>query len=130
MKFARLLDQQLDVLRMILEELQVRPNASGDAVDRILCLFGGLRHGTLHLSHSGIDTGVKQLFFAGEVEIQRSLGNAQPRGDPLHFAGRVAELSKEPGRGLNNRLTPLFAPVGGTGLSVWSRLNGHCGSAK
>ena len=106
-----LLDQQLDVFRMVLKEFQVGANAASDALDRVPLLVGGLRHGCLHLTHAGVDTGVEELFLAREIQIQRPLGDAQFGRHAFHLARRITQLGELVRRGLDDRSAPLFTPI-------------------
>lgn len=105
LKDCPFLDEQFHKMRVLGEERQVRSNCAADPFKRLVRAFFGFADGVLHLVHAPIDAREEQLFFAFEVEVNRSLGDSQPRRNAVHVAIRVTALSKQLAGGLDNFLT-------------------------
>ena len=93
-KFGPLLNKQFDMVRMVAEECQIRPNRVGHALQRIGV---GRNAGIDKLAralHPAIRRREKQLFLAGEIAIDRPLGDIEGRGDVFHVGVAVSMLGK------------------------------------
>jgi hypothetical protein len=95
------------VLRVLGEEGQVRSDGASDPIERVGRAFLRRANGLLQLSHPVIDAGEKQFLFAGEVQIDRSLGNPQTRRDAIHVAVGIAQLSEQTGGRFDDLLSAL-----------------------
>ena len=96
-ELSPLLDQQLDILRMIAEKRQVGVDRGRDPLERVGDrLIAGL-HRLPQPIHSPRDGFEKQVFLAGKIAIDRPFADLEGVGNELHFGVLIAVLGEDRG---------------------------------